>query len=156
GQPWRTAFPASFDVSLEQLEQEVESHRDRIASGSSVLMLTLPEPASDPEVRPVPAPEAAAGLAELGLSVGQLALARSLADGALGERREAAQLRALAAICAAREQDFERARSEIEFALRSAPDDARVQEALGDTWAMRARSERDASLLAPAREAYAR
>jgi tetratricopeptide (TPR) repeat protein len=154
GQAWSAAFASSFDVDLPQLEQELDAHRQRISRDVNVLTLTLPAPGTPAEVRALSRAESAVALAELALAVNQVALAEALLDSALAEQPGNGSGHALRALASARHQDFARAHSEVETALRMAPDDARVHEAKGDVWALRANAERDPAHLVSAREAY--
>jgi tetratricopeptide (TPR) repeat protein len=95
-------------------------------------------------------------LGELALLVSQPRLAHALLQDAIAQDPEATSPRALLAVASASDRNFERASREIEAALERAPESDRVQEAAGDVWALRARSEPEAGHLARARSFYER
>lgn len=84
GVPWRVAFDASFDVSLDQLEQEYSRFRARVATGiSPVLYLPLEDAAPEVSFSPISPAEAAMRLAEYAVSAGRAGLAVAFCDDVL-------------------------------------------------------------------------
>lgn len=158
GVSWREAFAQAFALEPEALERELDAHLERLGDEVPGFSLTLDAPRPEIRERALSRGEAAALLAELGLSIGNTPLARALAREALRSDPADARALALSAEAAAAAGSFAEADQASERAISLAPAAVWAHEARGDVWAALAEREPDAAEahLAQARESYRR
>jgi tetratricopeptide (TPR) repeat protein len=141
GIPWGDALRAAFELEPEELERELDKHRQRVRKEVPYLEVMLRNPVPELQARELSRSEAASLLAELALALERARLARSLLRETLALEPDHARGLALAAEAAALDRDFTASSQYIEQAIARAPANAAVQESLGNVWAHRARAE---------------
>ncbi len=141
GMGWREAFAASYPVSLDKLEREVDAYLERLERGTVVFSLKLDDPRPEIEERALSRVEAATLLAELGISVGNTGLGAALAREALRGAPAHPRALALAAEAAMAMGDLAGAARDAERALALAPDAPWAYETRAAVWSALAKRE---------------
>ena len=161
GKDWQAAYEASFDVPLEDLQSELETHRRRITKPGAivpVVHLDVEEPdTSQLELRRPSAARVAERIGHLWLDgAANGAVAASWFRASLKTRPGRAVVRARLAHALALQQDFEGAQWLIERALARQPESFEVRMREGQVFTLQALAQRQADEPAAAATARAR